>query len=68
MATLANTLAQSADVIICVDPLDVHARGHDVGDRTFADAEDSLEQLLLNLLQQSGFLARGYQQLQFLRR
>jgi hypothetical protein len=51
MATLANRPAQFRDVIVCVDPLDVHARGHDVGDRTFADAEDSLEQLLLGLLQ-----------------
>src|SRR6516225_1580497 len=41
MATLANTLTQFADVIICVDPLDVHARGHDPaeGERRDGDAE-----------------------------
>jgi len=50
--------------IIGIDPVDIDARRHDVGDAAVANVEDALDNLLLDLIEKTPLLARRDEQFQ----
>ena len=68
MLAFANDAERFDLGIVDVDPVDLEARGHDVGDATVADVEDALDHVLLGLDKQSGLAARRNQQLNLIGR
>jgi hypothetical protein len=50
--------------IIGIDPVDIDARRHDVGDAAAVNVEDTLDDLLLGLIEKTPLLARRDEQFQ----
>lgn len=61
MATCTDGGEDLSQAVVCIDPVDLRPRHHDV-----ADVEDTLDHFLLRPLQQPRFPAGGHQQLQLL--
>ena len=68
MAAFADLFQYRVSIVLDVDPVDIDARRHDVADGPVADAEHAGDHLLLLLVQQSGLLTCGDQELQLFRR
>jgi hypothetical protein len=64
VATFANGAQDLLVTIIGIDPVDIHARRHDVGDAAVANVEDALDDLLLGLIEKTPLLARRDEQFQ----
>src|SRR5689334_18740474 len=56
VATLPNPANRFISIIVHVDPVDIHSGSHDVANAAVADIENSFDQFLLCLLQQTAFL------------